>query len=163
MDGIAILILLYLAAVLILVAEIFIPSHGILSVVGIGFLIAAVWKTFEYGEAAGTIAILASLVFIPAFMYVSVKVWHRTPMGRAISPPNPELTAADIGVPLRELEALVGRSGRTVSPLRPVGICEFYGRRLSCVAELGVLEAGVKVKAVGLKGGTLAVVEDQLA
>ncbi len=160
MDAVAILTLLYIVAVLILVAEIFIPSHGILTVVGVGFLIAAVWKTFEYGDTAGTIAILASIVFIPTFMYVSVKVWHRTPMGRAISPPNPELTAADSGVPLKELEALLGRSGRTVSPLRPVGICDFAGRRVSCVAEFGVLESGVAVRAVGLKGGTVAVAPD---
>lgn len=158
MSDVAILILLYCVTVLFLVAEVFIPSHGILTIAGIGFLVASIWKTFAYGQAAGTIAVAASIVVIPTFMYLSVRYWHQTPVGKAISPPNPELTIADVGVPLKELSAMVGQYGLSLSPLRPVGICEFRGRRISCVAELGVLESGVEVQAVGIKGGTLAVV-----
>ena len=49
MSEVAILVVLFAVGVLLLVAEIFIPSHGILSLAGIGFLAVAVAKTFSYG------------------------------------------------------------------------------------------------------------------
>lgn len=160
MSGIGIVILLYCVGLLMLVAEIFIPSHGILSIVGLGFLVTAVVKTFTYGgREAGVIAVLACLVFLPTFAYLSVKYWPRTAVGRRISPPNPVLTAEDTSVPIEEMAALIGRTGRSISPLRPVGVCEFNGKRISCVAEFGMVDADVIVEGVSLKGSNLAVVE----
>jgi len=160
MSEIGILILLYCLGVFILVAEIFIPSHGILSIAGLGFLIAAVVRTFSYGgRDAGIVAVFACLVLVPALAFVAIKYWPSTPIGRRIAPPNPKLTSADHSLPVDELMSLVGQEGRCVSPLRPVGICDFGGRRVSCVCEFGMLEAGTTVEGVGVKGGNLAVIE----
>jgi len=160
MSDVGILTLLYCIGVLMLVAEIFIPSHGVLSVAGLGFLVVAVVRTFMYGgREAGVIAVLACLVFLPIFAYLSIKYWPRTPIGRRISPPNPVLTSADTSVPVEEMAILIGQTGRSISPLRPVGICVFDGRRVSCVAEFGMVDAGVMVEGVGMKGSNLAVVE----
>ena len=160
MSEVAVLLVLYFVGVMLLVGEIFIPSHGILSLAGLGFLVAAVVKTFDYGgREAGIVAVFACLVFVPAFAFVAIKYWHRTPIGRRISPPNPVLTIKDTGVPLEDLHQLVGQVGRSVSPLRPVGTCEFDGRRVSCVAEFGMVEAGVTVEGTGIKGSNLVVVE----
>ena len=158
MSEIAVLILLYAAGVLLLVMDIFIPSHGLLAVTGVGFLVAAVVQTFNYaGREAGIVAILACLVFLPTFVCLAVKYWRRTPIGRRISPPNPVLTVADAGVPVEELTRLVGQTGTAVTPLRPVGICEFSGKRVSCVAEFGMVERGTMVEAVRVSGSNLAV------
>ena len=163
MSDVAILVLFYGLGVLILVAEVFIPSHGILTVVGLGLLIAGVVQTFSYaGRDAGIIAIFACLVFVPAFAMLAIKYWHRTPIGKRIAPPNPTLTAADTSVPIEEINSLIGRTGRTVSPLRPVGICDFNGRRVSCVAQFGMVEAGVAIEGVGLSGTNLEVVEKKV-
>lgn len=164
MSEIALIALLYFVAVLILVGEIFIPSHGVLSVAGIAFILAAVTKTFMYGgREAGLIAVFACLVFLPTFAYASVRIWPRTPLGKMIAPPNRVLTAADVGVPVEELSRLVGQSGRAVTQLRPVGICEFGGRRVSCIAEFGVVDAGAAVVASGFSGAALTVVESPAA
>lgn len=160
MSEVGIIIVLYAVGVLFLVCEIFIPSHGILTLAGLGFLIAGVTKTFTAGgRDAGIIAVFACLVFVPAFAFLAIKYWPKTPIGRRIAPPNPELTSADTSVPVEEIEGHVGQLGRTLSPLRPVGICEFNGRRISCVAEFGMVEAGVEVEGVGIKGSNLSVVE----
>ena len=93
MSELTILIVLYFVGMFILLAEIFIPSHGILSIAGIGFLIAAIVKTFQYGgQNAGAIAILACMVILPVLAFLSIKYWHRTPIGQLISPPNRRLT-----------------------------------------------------------------------
>jgi membrane-bound serine protease (ClpP class) len=159
MSELAILILLYAVGVFLLLAEIFIPSYGILSVAALGFLITAVVKTFGYGREAGIVAMCACLVLIPVFAYLAIKYWHRTPIGRRISPPNPVFTAEDSGVPGVELHELVGQVGRSVSTLRPVGICEFNGRRVTCVAEYGMVEAQQPVEGTGVRGNNLVVVE----
>lgn len=158
MSNFSLLLLLYGVGVFMLVAEVFIPSHGILSVAGLGFLTAAVVRTFaEHGREAGIVAVVTCLVALPVFGFVSVKYWRRTPIGRRIVPDNPVITSADTSVPIEQLRTMIGHTGRAVSPLRPVGICDFGGRRVSCVAELGVVEAGAEVMATGIRNGNLAV------
>ncbi len=160
MSELTVLIVLYLVGMLILLAEIFIPSHGILSIAGIGFLVVAIVKTFQYGgQNAGVIAILACMVILPALAFVAIKYWHQTPIGKLISPPNPQLTVDDIGVPVEELQQLIGKTGRSVSALRPVGICDFNGKRVSCIVESGMVEAGVSVQGIGMSGADLTVME----
>lgn len=163
MSELGLLFMLYTVGVVVLLAEIFIPSAGVLTIAGLGFLVAAVYKTFLYaGHDVGVLAVIACLIIVPTLAYVSVKHWHRTPLGRRISPPNPVVTPADSSVPVEQMNALIGKTGRTVSPLRPVGICAFDGQRISCVAEFGMVEAGVNVEGVAVKGSNLAVVEKKV-
>ncbi len=160
MSEIGVLTLIYLLGVVMLVAEIFIPSHGILTVAGLGLLVWAVAKTFAFaGREAGVVAVLACLVLLPIFGYLAIKYWHQTPVGKLISPPNPIITSADTSVPVEELSALIGQTGRCISALRPVGICEFNGRRVSCLAEFGMIDAETTVVGTRIAGGNLAVVE----
>ena len=153
------LLVLFAAGALLLVAEIFLPSHGILTVAGIAFFIAGTYRAYEIGQTVGRTAAVGSLLTLPAFAYVSIKFWHRTPLGKLISPPNAPHPPVDASSPAHVLEPLIGRTGRTVSPLRPVGICEFDGRRVSCICRLDMIEAGAEVEAVGISGGDLEVVE----
>lgn len=160
MSDMAILLLLYGVGVAMLLAEIFIPSHGVLTVAGLGFLVAAVVKTFGYGgREAGIIAIFACLVFLPMFAFLAIKYWRQTPIGKRLAPPNPVVTAADTSIPVEELSRLIGQSGKSRTALRPVGICEFNGKRISCIAEYGTIDAGATVCAVRISGGNLAVEE----
>jgi len=158
MSSLGIIGLLYAAGLLLLVAEIFLPSHGVLTVAGLGLLIGGIYQTFvNYGEQAGLLSILACFILLPTMAFFAIKYWRQTPVGRRIAPPNPVLTNADIGVPIDELSALIGKTGKTVSPLRPVGICDFDGKRVSCITQLGMVEAGVEVVAYKVQSGNLTV------
>lgn len=160
MSEVGIIALLFGAGALVLIAELFIPSHGVLTFVGIALLVAGIVQTFRFGgEKAAAVSVIACLVVLPVFAVVAVKVWPRTWVGRRIAPPNPVLTPRDTSVPAEEISRYVGQTGRTLSPLRPVGICEFNGRRVSCVAEFGMLDAGVAVEGLRVVGGQLAVQE----
>ncbi|MEK6797407.1 MAG: hypothetical protein AABZ12_00420 [Planctomycetota bacterium] len=154
------ILVLFGVGVLTLVAELFLPSHAVLTIAGLTFLIAGIVQTYQhYGNKAGTLAVLACMVALPIFAVVAVKVWPRTWIGRRIAPPNPVLTSRDTSVPVGELAHFVGQAGRATSTLRPVGVCEFDGRRISCVAEFGMIDAGKMVVAVGVLGANLAVRE----
>jgi len=51
-----------------------------------------------------------------------------------------------------DLADLLGRTGRVVTPLRPVGICEFDRRRVECVAESGYVEKDKQIKVIRVEG-----------
>ena len=82
---------------------------------------------------------------------------RRVVWSEVISPPNPRLTEADTSFDVADIQPLVGSVGRTVTPLRPVGTCEFDGRRVECVAEMGLIEANQPVRAVRIDGRELVV------
>ncbi len=160
MPDLMLIIVLFAVGAAMLVAEIFIPSHGVLSIVGVGFLIAGIAKTFDYaGSSAGITAIFICLVAVPTASFLTVKYWRQTRIGRVIAPPNPTLTIDDTSVPVREITGMIGATGTAVSTLRPVGICEFNGRRVSCVAKFGMIDADAAVEGVGMSGSNLEVVE----
>ncbi len=148
--------LLYLAGVAILVAEIFIPSHGVLSVLAIGTLGLAVYETFQVSGFAGLVSLGALAILVPTAIIVVVKTWYQTPIGKRTCPPNPELGEED-RLPVETLRSAIGQRGRALTLLRPVGICEFEGRRLECKSEQGVIQKGTEVEAVGLADRTLVV------
>jgi membrane-bound ClpP family serine protease len=148
--------LLYLFGSAVLIAELFLPAHGLLGIAGVGILGFALYETFLMSQVAGLIGLVVLAIILPVGLVISVRTWHRTPIGRRISPPNPRLSAAD-RLPVEDLKSLVGRHGRSVTLLRPVGTCEFDGRRVECKAEQNVVQKDVPVEAVGLVDRTVVV------
>jgi len=150
------IVLLYLGGCVLLIFELFLPAHGLLGVVGLGVLIYALYETFAVSEVAGLLGLAALAVMLPVGLVVAVKNWHRMPVGRRILPPNPVLTGKD-RMPVESIEPLVGRVGRSLTPLRPVGTCLFDGQRVECTAEHGMIEKDVEVQGVRLIDRTLSV------
>lgn len=157
MDDWMLMIVFFGIGLLIMVAEVFLPSHGILTLAGVGFLAAAAYQAFQHGQAAGFTVVLLILILLPTMVIVSVRYWHRTPIGRMISPENPVLTNADEAVPGEKVKKFVGHRGRSLGWMRPVGTCEFDGVRLECVAEYGTIDRGTEVIGVDVRGGDLVV------
>ncbi len=157
MDHLGIIILLYIAGVLLLVAELMLPSHGILTLGALACLGVAVYQTFQRDMTAGIVGTGVCLIMVPTILLVGIKYIRYLPMGDLMAPPNP--TREDVGAAFdsSEIEALIGQTGRTVSQLRPVGICEFNNKRIQCVAESGMIDRNTAVIAVGLHLNNLMV------
>jgi len=149
-------VVLYVVGMALLIAELFLPAHGTIGLVGLAVLGYGLFRTFQISDVAGVAGLLVVAVALPVGLIVSVKNWHRTPIGRRISPPNPVLTDAD-RLPTNELAALIGKRGRTLTLLRPVGTCLFEGRRVECTSEQDVIKKGVLVEAVRLVDRTVSV------
>ncbi|GMV98145.1 MAG: hypothetical protein HRF43_17945 [Phycisphaerae bacterium] len=156
MDNWIAISVVFAVGVLLLLADFFLPSHGILTVASLAVLGYGLYRTFLVSQEAGLAALAALLVGVPTVLYIAVKNWHRTRVGRLISPPNPVLTPED-RLPVAEMERMIGRVGRTLTPLRPVGTCVFDDRRVECVSEQGVIAAAVEVEAIRLADRTLVV------
>jgi len=157
MDPIISLTILYFVGILLLVAEIFLPSHALLTVAGLGLLSWAVYRTFQLSELGGYVSLMLLAVILPTMVILAVRHWHRTPIGRRISPPNPVLTVEDAGGRPDLLEPFIGQIGTSLTPLRPVGECRFGSQKVECVAESGMIDRGVTVQAVGIMNTSLAV------
>ena len=77
-------------------------------------------------------------------------------MGRRFILPDQDSTLAQMPVNL-ELEQLRGRFGQAQSDLRPAGVATFDGKRIDVMTEGMMIDAGVWVRCVDVKGATVVV------
>lgn len=158
MEPIFIVILLFVVGISILLAEVFIPSGGLLGFVGISFLIYGIYRAYgDISENAGHLSLLAAIILLPSLAFLAVKTFHRTPWGKKLAPANPVVRLEDFAPQYETLKDYIGQTGKTVTPLRPVGICMFDGRRVSSVAESGMIADNMEVEAIGIRGNELEV------
>src|SRR5207248_11746637 len=100
------------------------------------------------------VAVAGLAVGLPAIGVVAVSAWRRLSIGTEL----PDDATAPAAVPgAAELEALKNRTGKTVSPMRPSGTVDFDGRRVDAMTEGVMLDAGVWVRCVGVRGTTVIV------
>ncbi len=143
-----------------LMAEVFVPSGGLIGLLAVGFLLVSLWLTFSISTTLGLKFMLVLGLLMPLALVLAVQIWPRTPMGRWIilKPPEPEeLEPAPGPSHGGRLEHLIGQYGRSLSPLRPSGVVDFDGRRVDGMSEGGMIPSGVLVKAVQVRSGQLVV------
>ncbi len=157
MDDAAIIILLFALAIGVFVAELFIPSGGLLSLIGTILLSLFVYRMFAYDSTYGVISLIGCVTGLPAGAYFALKHVDRLPFGEKIVPPNPRATTGAPEDAHPALAALIGQTGRAVSPLHPVGMCDFQGRRVQCIAEGSIIDPGATVMAVGISMNNVTV------
>jgi membrane-bound serine protease (ClpP class) len=154
-DYLTIALVLFAIGVILLLAEILLPTGGILVVASLLFFSVGVGIILRYGDTIeAAVAVGGLAVGLPAAGFVAVHAWRRMSIGSSLD--------ATTGAPVdlagtAELESLRGRTGRTASPMRPSGTVEFDGRRVDAMTEGIMLEAGVWVKCVDVRGGKVLV------
>src|SRR5262249_25004388 len=135
-----------------MLAELLIPSQGVLFVIAAGCLIAGVALSFFYGDTAtGVITLLVVFLAIPLVVIGGLYIWPHTPLGRKLIREGPAAGDTVADQPgLAGLEALKGRLGKALSPLRPSGVAEFDGRRVDVLTEGVMGEPGQWGRFVGV-------------
>ncbi|MHC4293673.1 MAG: NfeD family protein [Planctomycetota bacterium] len=158
MDWLLILaILLYLLCAVLLVAEVFIPSGGIISIIALGCLIGGVALFFNHSKLTGIVGVFVAILMIPAAVILAYKILPKTGFGKSVTLAPPERLQGDAIPDTEELKNLLGEAGRVLTPLRPVGMCEFSGKRVECVAEGGFVDKDKVVKVIHIEGTQLTV------
>jgi membrane-bound ClpP family serine protease len=142
-----------------LLAELFIPSGGVLFVIAAGCLIAGVALTFYYGDTTtGLVTLLVVFLAIPLIAIGGLYIWPYTPFGKKLIREGPSADDTVAALPgLAELEVLKGRLGKALSPLRPSGVAEFDGKRVDVITEGFMVEPGQWVRCVEVKGSRVVV------
>lgn len=152
-------VFLYFLSAAIIVAEVFIPSGGILTAISFFCLIGGIAIFFNHSSTAGIIGIIAAIIIVPLVLIMSYKLLPKTGFGKYVILSPPEGREGD-GIPDREkLKAVLGQSGMVLSDLRPVGMVDFSGKRMECVAETGYIAKDTKVKVIDVESSRVTVRE----
>lgn len=141
-------ILLYFLCAGLIVAEVFVPSGGIISICALGCLGGGIWIFFKYSPVAGWVGVVLAVIMIPSMLVFAYRLLPKTRFGRAVSLEPPQRESGDAVPDTEHLRGLLGKEGVVLTPLRPVGMCDFDGRRVECVAESGYVGRDKRVKVI---------------
>lgn len=158
MDNLTLAYALIAIGLVLMIAELFLPTGGICFILAAVCALAGVILIFHYGNTTnGVIALLGVFVAVPVLLSAIFYLWPESLWGKRLIPrPEDDVTVAQMpGV--AQLDQLKGRIGKTVSPLRPSGIVEFEGKRIDCVSEGMMIEAGQWVRCVEARAGRVVV------
>jgi len=149
--------LLLVLGVLFAVAEIFVPSGGLLTVLSILSFVGAIVMAFFVSPTAGIVTLLAIILLTPLLLYVLMRVWPHTPIAKRIilSGPASRGTAGDLT--RREAGSLVGRTGVAKTLLRPAGKMTLDGQTVDCVTEGEFVQPGTRVTVLEEHGARVVV------
>jgi membrane-bound ClpP family serine protease len=158
MDNMVLAYGLIALSLVLLAAELFLPTFGVLFVLGLTALVVGIAMTFNASPSQGMVTLIAVFVIIPILGPILLHYWPKTALGKRffLTGPEEDDTLAHMPTNL-ELEALRGRYGRTVSALRPAGVTEFDGKRVDTMSEGQMIDPGVWVRCIDVKSGKVIV------
>ncbi len=137
-------------AFLLLALEVFLPTAGILAISSAVSAIVAVVMLYRFDVMWGNIGLLSVLVLAPAAAGFMLKIWPHTPMGRRIiGAPTEEEVEKARGAEEEERrarQALIGKQGKVLQDLRPVGVVEIEGTRYEVLSETTYVPVGEMVR-----------------
>ncbi len=147
------LVICLLIALAMFIAELFIPSGGLLAIIGAVSITSAILICFAINRWLGAALLLATIVIAPFAMSGAIKLWQRTPIGRRMI-----LTTTVGELPRPHL--LVGSTGMTLTEMRPMGEIEVAEIRVEALSEMAaIIPAGRKVKVLSISGNVATVRE----
>jgi membrane-bound serine protease (ClpP class) len=141
-------ILLFAVAVILLLAEALLPTHGLLGAMAAVSLLAAVVICFRINARFGFGVLVATVVAAPFVATWAASVWPRTAVGRRL------VLTAVTPAPVPVAHAItVGQRGVAVSALRPMGEVDFGDLRLEAISDHGMINPGQPVVVLSVANG----------
>ena len=150
-------IFLYFACAVLIIAEVFVPSGGLISLCALACLVGGAVIFFQHSATAGWIGVGIAFVMIPGVLIFTYKIFPKTRFGKSVTLTPPERQQGDAIPDTSELKEMLGEVGVVLTPLRPVGMCDFSGQRVECVAEGGYVDKDKKVKVIDVQSTQLTV------
>jgi len=150
-------VFLYFACAALIVAEVFVPSGGLISICALACLVGGIAIFFHHSLIAGWVGIGIAAIMIPVVLIFAYKIFPKTRFGKSVTLTPPERQQGDAIPDTDKLKDLLGTEGVVLTPLRPVGMCDFSGQRVECVAEGGYVDKGKKVKVINVESTQLTV------
>jgi membrane-bound serine protease (ClpP class) len=158
MDTLTLAYGLIAVGLVVMAAELVLPTHGVLFVLGFAGIVVGVAMTFHEGMSTGVTTLLVVVVIVPVVATALLQVWPKTPLGRRLFLQRPDDDEAVANMPVHlELERLRGRFGRTLSALRPCGLVDFDGKRVDTITAGEMIEPNQWVRCVDVKAGRVIV------
>jgi len=151
-------VLLQFLGILVIIAEIFIPSLGVLTAIALGLLVYSLYLVFtNISNFAGMVFAGFDLLAIPILLILGLKILAVSPLSL-----KNRLSSRD-GVVSQQsgLKDYMGRQGKAVTDLRPAGIALINEKRLDVVTDGNYIEADTPIVVTGVTGNQM-IVEKQI-
>jgi len=147
-------VLLQIIGILVIIAEIFIPSLGILAVIALAVLSYSLYIVFtSISTTAGVVFTGLDIILVPLIVFLGIKILAKSPMSL-----KKELSKADGVVSQKEkLEAYINMKGKAVTDLRPAGMAQINSQRVDVVTDGEYINAGIPVIVTGVAGNRIVV------
>jgi membrane-bound serine protease (ClpP class) len=153
-SSVVMVIVLQIAGVVVVIAELILPSGGLLSVLAVGLFGYSIYAVFaQVSTAAGVIVVAIDAVLIPILVIVGLKLVAISPVTLRKKLSRKEgVTAQDL-----DLEGLLGLEGTAVTNLRPSGIALIQGERVDVVSRGDYVEKGSEILVSEVTGNQIIV------
>lgn len=162
MDPQVLAIVLLLAGLALIFAELLVPSGGIIAVACVMCLAGSIYFAHRAWSTSNPILFwvyLSSLLFIiPGTLYGAFQLLTRTSLGNRVllqAPTSEEVTPYQHEV--ARLRGYIGQHGKALSLMTPGGMVIVDGERLHAVARSIMIEAGADVTVIGVDGTRIIV------
>jgi membrane-bound serine protease (ClpP class) len=147
-------VLLQLAGVIVVIAEIILPSGGILALLSLGVFGYSLYMVFaNVSTQAGFLFLAVDAFLIPATIILGVKLLVRSPatLSTQLS------SRAGVSSQPKEFSSYIGQEGTALSDLRPSGIARINGKRVDVVTRGEYLEKNSSLRVHAVTGNQIIV------
>lgn len=151
-------LVLFLIGMALLIIELFLPGFGVSGICGILCLVAVIVIQFTTNRASvawivtGTILLILLLMILLFMRSLKKGMLFRSPIVL-----KEQIEAEAIKPSSESLEELIGKTGKTVTPLRPSGIVLIDGKRYSVETQATFVDKDAEVTVLAVDGTKITV------
>lgn len=154
--SVGLVILLTVIGLLLIVAEVIFVSMGMLGLVAGGTLLAAIFVAFQVSTGFGIAISLVEAIAAPVVLMWSFKILPKTRFGKRLiltGPPTDGSAAAGNA----SVASLRGKTGVTISALRPAGYARIENAKVDVVTRGEMLDKGCAIVVHEVSGNRVVV------
>lgn len=146
-------IVLQIAGVILIIAEIILPSGGILSILAAGALIFSLVKAFSISTNTGVLFIAADTIMIPALVLIGLKLIAKSPvtLKRSLSREEGVISQKN------DMNLMLDATGIAMTDLRPSGGVSINNKRTDVVTQGEYIDKGTTVRVIQITGNQIIV------
>ncbi|MYB66645.1 hypothetical protein F4X73_18325 [Candidatus Poribacteria bacterium] len=151
-------ILIALGILLVFIEILILPGFGAAGVPGIIIFCVGVGMIWT-NEGVKTALIFTSiaLIFVIPIAIILLSLIRETSIGKTFILDAAESSDKGYHAAPRELTALVGKSGKTITPLRPAGVALINGQRVDIVTQGEFVEPETEIEVIQVEGSRVVV------
>jgi membrane-bound serine protease (ClpP class) len=160
MDYQMLAIVLLFVGLALMIAEFFIPSGGMISVLCLICLVTSIWAAYKawWGTSYFWMYVASLVVIVPSALFALIKVLESTSLGNRMLLTAPDQTeVTPYQAEQARLRSFVGMNAKTVTQFNPGGILMIEGERVHAFSEGLLIPAGETVEVTEVRGNRLVV------
>lgn len=158
MGSLGIATLLLLLAIGILLLDVFVPSGGVLIFISALCGLTSILFAFRHSSSVGLWFVILLLGALPVILFLFVKVWPETAIGKRVRMGLPEQqeiawSVGEVG----DIRAMIGQQGLTVTELMPIGVVQVGQAQFEARTDGEPIPRGQLVQVLRVDMGALVV------